>query len=307
MSPSIKLRNLLLRRLGLRRASRPFSQDPFQRVPDPRKGRGVLESCRESCFCNLCWWRGSSFQGDAHSESAVCPDCGSIARDRFLFFCFIERTPRDSHRVLETSPRLGEAYRRAMRSWFDYRTSDLDFRAHRADIRLDLQDIRLEAASVDVLLTPHVLEHVLDTDKALSEIHRILATSGRMYLQVPVLQGRTSRPVKPEFHADKTPVEWCFGPDLTPRLRQHGFETRLLCTRDLHDRVAAGDRTWDGPTAPEFDVESILEGLRVSDLLPISEETVSRKLGFQPSYMFLTWEALKAMSCDTDPGPTTTT
>jgi acyl-ACP thioesterase len=38
-----------------------------------------------------------------------------------------------------------------------------------------------------------------------------------MFLQVPVLQGRTAPPVEPEFHGDNTPVFWRFGPELTDR------------------------------------------------------------------------------------------
>ena len=71
-------------------------------------------------------------------------------------------------RVIETSPRLGGDYREYMRRWFSYRTSDFDLSAHRGDIQLDLQQIDLPDASVDVVLTPHVLEHVPDTDKALT-------------------------------------------------------------------------------------------------------------------------------------------
>lgn len=266
---------------------------PFARVTSPWDFEEALTACSAPCFCNLCWWSGEAFEGRPHSESAVCPDCGSIARDRFLFFCFVTRTPRGRYRVLETSPRLGASYRQAMRRWFDYRASDFDLRAHRADVQLDLQDIHLELGSVDVLLTPHVLEHVPDTDKALEGIHRLLSPQGRMYLQVPLLQGKTARPLQPEVHGDDTPVEWRFGPDLTPRLGEHGFDARLLCPRDLQHRADQGEATWNGPTSPEFNVEEILVALRGVELFPVAEDAVSQRLGFRPSYMFLTWEALK--------------
>ena len=82
-----------------------------------------------------------------------------------------------------------------MQRWFSYRTSDFDLSAHRGDIQIDLQAIDLPDASVDVVLTPHVLEHVPDTDKALSELFRVIAPGGRMYLQVPLVYGATrSRP-----------------------------------------------------------------------------------------------------------------
>jgi SAM-dependent methyltransferase len=212
------------------RRARDSPSSSFRQVTHPWSWHRRFESSAGACFCIICWWSGESFLGPVHSERAICPRCGSIARDRFLFFCFVGRNPSSRYRVLETSPRLGKGYQRAMRRWFDYRASDFDQRLHRSDIELDLQNIHLESGSVDILLTQHVLEHVPDTDRALEEIHRVLAPEGAMYLQVPILQGATARPTEPELHGDDTPVEWRFGLDLTERLREHGFHTRLLCT-----------------------------------------------------------------------------
>lgn len=246
--------------------------------------------------CNLCRWSGPAFLGGAHSEAAACPRCGSVARDRFLFWCFVQRTPPAlGLRVLETSPRLGAEYRRAMQRWFEYRCSDYDERAHRGTLRVDLQAIDLPDRSVDVLLTPHVLEHVPDTDAALGEIHRILAPGGRMYLQVPVLQGATAPPDAPEVHGDDTPVFWRFGYDLVDRLRATGFETTALVTRAWAELVDSGADAWpDGPVAGEFDVTSMLAGARAGDLTVVADDAEAAQLGAVPAYMFLTWECVKA-------------
>jgi SAM-dependent methyltransferase len=249
---------------------------------------------RAPAWCNICRWTGPAFDGPQHSEFATCPRCGSIARDRFLFWCFVERTPPSLRaRVLETSPRLGEDYRQAMDRWFGYTCSDFDERAHAGTVRLDLQAIDLPDASLDVILTPHVLEHVPETDTALDELHRVLSPGGRLYLQVPVLQGATAPPVEPEFHGDDTPVFWRFGPDLTARLRAHDFDTSLLCTEDWRRRVAGGAAAWDGPTSREFDVASLLDGSIAEDLVAVADDATATHLGFVPSYMFLTWEGIK--------------
>jgi len=250
---------------------------------------------RAAAWCNICRWTGSAFEGPQHCEFATCPRCGSIARDRFLFWCFVERTPPSLRsRLLETSPRMGADYRAAMARWFTYTCSDFDERAHAGTVRIDLQAIDLPDASLDVLLTPHVLEHVPETDTALAEIVRVLAPGGRMYLQVPVLQGATAPPTEPEFHGDDTPVFWRFGPDLTARLRDHGFTTTLLCTEDWKRRVDAGDQDWGAGTSKEFDVTSLLGGSVADDLLSVADDTTAARLGFVPSYMFLTFEAIKA-------------
>lgn len=269
---------------------RPWSVDP----PSPWAPYTVAEA-NATAFCPICRWKGEQFDGVAHSESAQCPQCGSIARDRFLFWCFRKRSPESlGVRVLETSPRLGQDYRDAMGAWFSYTCSDYDLSAHRGVVRLDLQDLDLADASVDVLLTPHVLEHVPDTDVALGEIHRVLAPGGRMYLQVPVLQGRSAPPDEPEFHGDDTPVFWRFGFDLTERLRAQGFETTLLATQPWIDLVASGASDWPGDVSPEFDVASMLAGVVADDLTPVTDRVWSERLGVVPSYQFLTWECVKA-------------
>jgi SAM-dependent methyltransferase len=246
-----------------------------------------------AAWCNICRWTGPAFDGVAHCESALCPRCGSNARDRFLFWCFVRRTPRQPGlRVLETSPRLGSGYRNAMERWFSYRCSDFDERAHRADLHLDLQQMALPDASVDVLLTPHVLEHVPDTEAALAEIARVLAPGGRMYLQVPVLQGRTAPPEQPEFHADDTPVFWRFGYDLTARLRRH-FDTTVLVPDRWAQLAAAGASDWPSPpVSPEFDVRSMLHGIIAADLTVVADDLESSRLGAEPAYMFVTWECV---------------
>ena len=252
------------------------------------------EEAGATARCNICRWTGAAFVGHLHSESALCPRCGSIARDRFLFHCFVKRTrPMLGARLLETSPRLGDDYRSAMASWFSYVCSDFDERAHRGVMRIDLQDIAFADASLDVVLTPHVLEHVPETDRALRELLRVLVPGGRVYLQVPLLQGRTAPPVEPEFHGDHTPVFWRFGFDLTERLRRHGFLTTLLGTDRFLEHVRSGADSWPEATSPEFDVRSMSRDAIAADLTSVAAEGAARQLGLLPAYMFFTWECVK--------------
>jgi MoaA/NifB/PqqE/SkfB family radical SAM enzyme/SAM-dependent methyltransferase len=243
--------------------------------------------------CNICGWRGKAFEGGAHSESAVCPSCNSISRDRFLYYCFTHRAqPHREMRVLETSPRLGGAYRRRMKKRFDYLCSDFDEHAHRGDLHVDLQAIDLPSESLDIVLTPHVLEHVPDTDKALAELRRVLRPGGRMFLQVPLLQGKTSVPAEPEYHGDHTLVYWRFGWDLTDKIRSHGFDCTVLVLEDLRRRCVEGRSDWEA-RSPEFDIESIVSSAWPGDLTAVADERAAGRHGFEPSYMFVTWECTK--------------
>jgi len=284
-------------RRAARRDARSWSADGFDPWTAVTAGPGA--------HCNICRWAGPAFEGPAHSEGASCPRCGSIARDRFLFRALQARVARPAPgrrlRLLETSPRLGPAYRQAMGGWFDYLCSDFDERAHAGMVRIDLQAIDLPTADLDVILTPHVLEHVPDTGRALSELARVLRPGGWLLLQVPLLQGRTAPPAEPEFHGDHTPVFWRFGPELGAVLAAHGFEVDLLVTAGLFDAVtgaghAVGDASpWPRPVSPEFDVDDLLAGLGEPDaqerLAVVADRTEAARHGFEPAYMFVTFAA----------------
>ena len=250
---------------------------------------------RHGVWCNVCRWTGPRFDGIAHTESATCPNCGAIARDRFLLWCCASRMPASrlrGARVLETSPRLGAEYRAYMRRWFSYRASDYDLSSHRGDIQVDLQAIDLPDASVDVVLTPHVLEHVPDTAQALAELFRVVAPGGRVYLQVPLVYGTTAPPVVPEFHEDNTPVFWNFGWDLTDQLRAAGFRTSVLVTEGYR-RLLAGEVPSPGPTDDGFHLDQLLAMARPDDLVSVAGDGDAALMGFLPPHHFATWECIR--------------
>lgn len=54
------------------------------------------------------------------------------------------------------------------------------------DIRLDITDMNLEDNFFDVIICNHVLEHIEDDRKAMSELFRVLKPGGEAILQVPI-------------------------------------------------------------------------------------------------------------------------
>ncbi len=263
---------------------------------DPRLGTWgegeVADTDGWQALCPICGWHGPSFEGWAWCESMICPACRSVARDRFLRHCWTSQTPyRRAERVLETSPRLGGEARDHLRRVIDYRASDFDESLHRADLHIDLQDIDLPDASLDTVLSAHVLEHVPEPDRALAEVRRVLRPGGRLFLQVPLLQGNTAPPTEPEFHEDNTPVFWRFGWDLTERCRDAGFDTTVLVTADLRRQAADPDRSWaDTDPVAGFDVRYIASALpEPGQLTSVADHRTARRLGFLPPYMYVTW------------------
>ncbi|MEX2289331.1 MAG: class I SAM-dependent methyltransferase [Mycobacteriales bacterium] len=253
----------------------------------------VSKITKVTSSCNICGWRGRGFEGIEHSESALCPVCGSIARDRFLYWCWTQRTSYDPQAaVLETSPRLGGMYRHRMSERVDYTASDYDESMHRAVLRLDLQAIDLPDASLDVVLTPHVLEHVPDTGKALSELFRVLKPGGHVLLQVPIPQAVTTVPTEPEYHGDRTLVFFRFGWDLAGTIRSHGFDCHTLVTQELRDAAATGACPWTHE-GPDCDVEDLMKGSDASTMTVVADAGQARLHGFRPAYQFVTFDCHK--------------
>jgi SAM-dependent methyltransferase len=242
--------------------------------------------------CNICGWRGHAFEGVEHSESALCPVCGSISRDRFLYWCWTRRTGYDpSARVLETSPRMPHLYRERMQERVDYVASDYDESMHRAFIKLDLQAMDLPDASVDVVLTPHVLEHVPDTGKALSELFRVMKPGGHVFLQVPIPQAKTTVPLEPEYHGDRTLVFFRFGWDLADQIRAAGFSCDALVTSELRDAAQYG-HSWVHE-GPDCDVDDLLAGADPREMTVVADAEQAARYSFRPAYQFVTFDCHK--------------
>ena len=264
-----------------------WSREPSSRLV----GRRLAEA---PAVCNVCGWSGEEFVGPYHCEMAGCPQCASIPRDRFLLWCAAQRGALTvGCRVLETSPRMGDDYRAMMRRLFAYRASDFDLSAHRADLQLDLQNIDLPDSSLDLVLCAHVLEHVPDTDRALGELHRVIARGGRLYLQVPLQQGVTAPPAQPEFHNDDTPVFWRFGWDLTERLRAAGFEVSVLVT-DVVWRGLNGEGPPPQPVGDDFDVEDLVRTAVPADLVGVVDDHRAARLGLVPGHQHAVWECVRS-------------
>lgn len=282
-----------MRRYGaLRTSARKFlirreqSRDP-RLAPWPHAGESWAK------VCNICGWHGSQFGSGQHSEAALCPRCNSVARDRFLYWCWTKTVPYDRQsRVLETSPRLGDDYRRYMGHRVDYISSDYDEGAHKAAIHLDVQAMDLPTNSLDVILTPHVLEHVPDTEKALSEMFRVLKPGGSVLLEIPMPQGVTGKPTEPEYHGDNTLVFWRFGWDLRDKFEAAGFTTRALVPAPLIDRIAKHDID-SGYQGVDIDEVDLLQHADPTTLTPIANQRDCRRYGFEPDFMFVCWEGRK--------------
>jgi SAM-dependent methyltransferase len=124
-----------------------------------------------------------------NSQKYHCPECGTTDRER-LYGIYIERTlsslPKGKRiKFLEFAPR------RALRQFLSsqkkliYRCADIS--KIDVDDHIDIMNMYIyEDNSFDAFICSHVLEHVTDDRKALSELWRILKPGGWGIIMVPI-------------------------------------------------------------------------------------------------------------------------
>lgn len=130
-------------------------------------------------------------------EHAQCPRCGILERHRLQLLVLKDvLQDRDCLRMksLHFAP---EAMLRDLlaRRFGLYLTADLS--RDGVDLRADLLDLPFADRTYDFIFASHVLEHIPDDHRAISEICRVLKPGGVAILPVPVVVDKTVEYAEP--------------------------------------------------------------------------------------------------------------
>lgn len=164
-------------------------------------------------------------------EFATCPRCHSTYRERLVYLFVRDRTHllKAPSKVLHVAPERNLRKVLSCRPNLDYRTADLD--SPLAAIKMDVTDIRCPDDEFDVIICNHVLEHVADDARAMSELFRVLKPGGFAILQVPIAlsEERTDEdpgvldPAEREARFGQYDHVRLYGRDYPLRLERAGF------------------------------------------------------------------------------------
>ena len=117
--------------------------------------------------------------------NVLSPSTLSLERHRLLWLYLKNETNffRDALKVLHFAPE--QAFYKRFRNLknIDYTTTDLN--SPLADVKADICNLPFEDNSYDVILCNHVLEHIPDDTKAMSELLRVLKSGGWGIFQIP--------------------------------------------------------------------------------------------------------------------------
>ncbi len=172
--------------------------------------------------------------------NCVCPNCDSRERHR-LTWLFLERKTDlfdgRPKRMLHVAAERAFSRRLQAVAGVYYLTADLDNPS--AMVQMDIMDIQYPAASFDVILCSHVLEHVTDDRQAMHEFHRVLSPGGWAVMLVPVSVDATiedpsiTDPVlRKQLFGHPEHVRQ-YGLDFADRLRDAGFAVEVYRPGDV--------------------------------------------------------------------------
>lgn len=119
-----------------------------------------------------------------------CSNCHANDRDRLYALYYREEFAKidksKKYRFIDFAPETGSlADFIKSQPFLNYRSADLYM--PNVDDKVDLQDMGIyEDNSVDYFLCSHILEHVPDDRKAMSELYRILKPGGKGIAMVPI-------------------------------------------------------------------------------------------------------------------------
>lgn len=169
-------------------------------------------------------------------SNALCPGTLSLERHRLLWLYLERETPffKQPLKVLHLAPEHAFYKKFITFLHWDYTTADLY--SPIASIKADICKLPFKENSYDLVLCNHVLEHVQDDKKAISELYRVLKKGGTLIAQVPLDINRkrtlednsiTNRKERTKIFGQYDHVR-IYGKDFFEFLNQAGFNSKAI-------------------------------------------------------------------------------
>ncbi len=189
--------------------------------------------------CTICNHRYRSFLPYGRvitRKNALCPNCLSLERHRLMYLYLHRETNffQEPIKLLHIAPEACFLEVGEKQPNIEYTTADLE--SPWAKVKMDVHDIPFEDHSFDVIICNHLLEHVDDDIKAMSEMNRVMKPGGWGIMQVPVNGDRevtyedrsVTDPIEREKHFGQKDHVREYGRDYPERLKKGGFNVEAI-------------------------------------------------------------------------------
>ncbi|MBW8362211.1 MAG: class I SAM-dependent methyltransferase [Kaistella sp.] len=168
-------------------------------------------------------------------ENALSPGTLSLERHRQMWLYLQMETDffTGNYKVLHIAPEQEFLRRFKKMKNLDYTSADLY--SPIVDVKADILALPFENGSFDIVFCNHVLEHIVDDQKAMSELYRVMKKGGWGIFQVPMKNSlektyedfTVTNPKERQKHFGQYDhVRW-YGMDYFDRLKSVGFQTDI--------------------------------------------------------------------------------
>lgn len=145
---------------------------------------------KEAFSCPVCNYHGpfvDDFPETGPRKHAKCPSCNAFERHRLQFVVMKELAGRFDFSKMSLLHFAPETFFRGIfrKSFGSYTTADMVMPG--VDHNVDLTNLPFADDTYDCIFASHVLEHIKEDRKALSEIRRVLKPGGLAVLPVPLI------------------------------------------------------------------------------------------------------------------------
>ena len=119
-------------------------------------------------------------------KNALSPSTFSLERHRLLWLYLKNETGFFDKKIklLHFAPE--QSFYKRFKKLSNIQYDTIDINSPLAMIKADICDLPIKDNTYDFILCNHVLEHILDDDKAISELYRVLKKNGVGIFQVPI-------------------------------------------------------------------------------------------------------------------------
>lgn len=159
--------------------------------------------------------------------NVLCPGSLSLERHRLLWLYLKAKTNFFSkpQKMLHIAPEVCfmKAFEKQHKE--QYITADLE--SPLAKVKMDVHEIPFEDNTFDIAMCNHVMEHVNDDIKAMSEIHRVLKPGGWAIIQIPFFFPLKEVTYEDTSITDSKDREEAFGQDDHVRMYGQDYGDRL--------------------------------------------------------------------------------
>lgn len=159
--------------------------------------------------------------------NALCPDSLSLERHRLLWLYLNDHTDffKQKWHFLHIAPEVCFMKKFEEQHGDGYITADLE--SPLAKVKMDILESPFPDNSFDVIMCNHVMEHVADDIKAMSEIYRMLKPGRWAIMQVPFFPPIPAKTQEDQSVTDPKEREKRYGQDDHVRLYGHDYADRL--------------------------------------------------------------------------------